>query len=308
VTVRRPSTTPDAALVRTLLAEQYPHLADASIRPSTAAGSSNWVFRLGTEHAVRLPRSDDHVDDLLKEARHLPRVASAVTVPVPAVQFLGDPSSVFPRPWSVVTWIPGEPPGALDAPQQSALARSLGAFVRTLHTIGTDDLPAGPAHRGYRAGEPVTAESDRWVDESAEGLRDLFDPLRVRAAWSRLRREVPPPTGPPCWIHTDLSTENLLVDPNGRLTGVIDFGGLGIGDPAVDLLYGWGMFGPEARDVFRRESGADEATRLRGRAWTFAGPGLLTILSYRHTLPERTARLITMVEAAAEDVGVSLRG
>lgn len=125
-------------------------------------------------------------------------------------------------------------------------------------------------------------------------------------AWRRLR-DVPPQTQPSSWVHTDLSAENLLVGPGGEVVGVIDFGGLGIGDRSVDLLYAWDLFDPPARNVLRASAEVDDATWLRARAWAFVGPGLLTIASYRRSMPERTARLTGMVEAVAAEVGVSLR-
>ena len=147
---------------------------------------------------------------------------------------------------------------------------------------------------------------DGWAETAATELADLFDPNAVREAWRRVRR-VPEPTQPACWVHTDLSAENVLVDRDGRLAGVIDFGGLGVGDRSVDLLYAWSLLDAPARDLLRTASAADDATWSRARAWAFVGPGLLTIAGYRHSLPGRTARLTAMVEAIAAEVGVQLR-
>lgn len=74
---------PDASLVAQLLREQFPQLAGENVRPSNAEGSSNFVFRVGDECAVRLPRSDSYIADLLSEARWLPRLAPHLSVPVP---------------------------------------------------------------------------------------------------------------------------------------------------------------------------------------------------------------------------------
>lgn len=112
---------------------------------------------------------------------------------------------------------------------------------------------------------------------------------------------------PVCWVHTDLSTENILVHHDGRLAGVIDFGGLGIGDRSVDLLYAWSLLDAPARDMLRIASGSDEATWSRARAWAFVGPGLLTIASYRHSMPARIERLTSMIDTIAAEVGVQLR-
>lgn len=300
-----PDTIPGARLVWRLLTEQVPELADRHVRPSAEQGSSNWVFRVGDQHAVRLPRTDAYAADLLTEARWLPYLAPRLAVPVPDVERLGEPTSEFPRPWALVRWVPGTTPGDLGPEQQQRLARDLGRFLSRLHDIDTCGLVAGPARWGYRTGEPVTDDIDAWVDHSADELSDLFDPKAIRQAW-HLLRDVPAASMPPCWVHTDLATENLLVSPDGALAGVVDFGGLGVGDRSVDLLYAWSMFDQPARDVLRAHAAVDEATWLRARAWAYAGPGLLTIVNYRHSLPARTRRLVRMVEAVAAEVGVSL--
>ncbi|WP_299054811.1 aminoglycoside phosphotransferase family protein [uncultured Nocardioides sp.] len=297
---------PDIEVVAQLLREQAPHLADLPLRETEASGSSNWVFRLGEHLAVRLPRSDDYVTDLENEVRWLPELAPHLSVAVPEVVADGAPSAVFPRPWAVVSWVPGDLPLTLAGAQQERLAESLGGFVRSLHAVGTADVPAGPDRWGYRCGEPVTDTIDQWAEHAATELSDVLDAAAVREAWRRLR-EVPPATAPACWVHTDLSEENLLVGPDGGLAGVIDFGGVGVGDRSVDLLYAWSLFDATARETFRGASGVDAATWARARAWSFVGPGLLTIVGYRHTMPARTARLTTMVETVAAEVGVALR-
>ena len=128
------------------------------------------------------------------------------------------------------------------------------------------------------------------------GLVDLRRVVAVRLAIEHAEREQ----------RAQLAA-HVLVDARGALAGVIDFGGLGVGDPAVDLLYAWDLFDAQGRAVFARAAGADEAMWARSRAWAFAGPGLLTLANYRDTMPERTARLTRMVEAVATDVGVALR-
>ena len=301
---------PGPEVVSALLAEQVPHLADLPVRASHASGSSNWVFRLGDDLAVCLPQAERYVPDLLKEIRWLPHLAPHVAAPVPEVVASGEANRLFPRPWAVVSWVPGASPDTLDQVQQAMLAQSLGAFLQSLHRVDTTSAQHG-GHLGadawgYRCGEPVTDVIDGWAEQAATDLADLFDPARVREAWRRLRR-VPPATKPACWVHTDLSAENLLTHRDGRLAGVIDFGGIGIGDRSVDLLYAWSLLDAPARDVLRVASGSDDATWVRARAWAFVGPGLATIAKYRHAMPARTSRLIAMVEAVAADVGLQLR-
>lgn len=302
----RPDAVPDIETVSRLLKEQAPGLASMPVRPGPASGSSNWVFRLGDELAIRLPRSDDYTADLKNEVHWLPLLAPDLASPVPRIIVAGEPSETFGRPWAVVSWVPGELPLDLDAAQHLRLAASLGEFVQSLHCIDVGDLPSGSGTWGYRCGEPVDDTIDRWAEQAAEELRDMFDRTAVSQAWRRLR-DVPPASQPPCWVHTDLSEENLVTHPDGSLAGVIDFGGIGVGDRSIDLLYAWSIFDPTARDAFRIESAVDDATWARARAWAFVGPGLLTIAHYRTTLPERVNRLTSMVERVAAEVGVQLR-
>lgn len=54
----------------------------------------------------------------------------------------------------------------------------------------------------------------------------------------------------------------------GKLSSVIDFGMLGVGDPACDLAITWTFFEGESREVFKSMLPYDDSTWARGRAWT----------------------------------------
>ncbi len=293
------------SVVRSLLREQAPDLAELDLARAGESGSSNIMFRLGGDWAVRLPRSREYEGDLLKEVRWVPRLATALSTPIPHVRHVGRATVDFPFAWTVQSWLPGSPPGDLDPGAQERLATDLGRFVRELHGIDASGLPVAGDEWGYRCGEPVTDDMDRWADDAIGRLADLYDPASLAEAWRRIRH-VPPRSGPPCWVHADLSSENLLVSEDGDLVGVIDFGGLGVGDPAVDLLYAWSLFDAPARETLRKAASADDATWARARAWSFVGPGLLTLVNYRDSLPRRSARLRTMIEAVSSEVGVDL--
>jgi aminoglycoside phosphotransferase (APT) family kinase protein len=101
------------------------------------------------------------------------------------------------------------------------------------------------------------------------------------------------------WYHGDLLAENLLVR-NGRLAAVLDFGGLSVGDPTIDLLAGWGVLDAPAREVFRAALGVDESTWLRGRAWTLS-IALITFPYYWHTMPTRCADNLALARSVLAD-------
>jgi aminoglycoside phosphotransferase (APT) family kinase protein len=99
-------------------------------------------------------------------------------------------------------------------------------------------------------------------------LGERVDAAAALAAWeAALEAEVW--SGPPSWLHGDLMPSNLLLS-DGRLAGVLDFGCMGAGDPACDLIPGWNLFSGEAREVFRGASKVDAATWARGRGWALS--------------------------------------
>ena len=93
-----------------------------------------------------------------------------------------------------------------------------------------------------------------------EAVTAAWDAALKTAAWDR----------PPVWIHGDLLPGNLLFGEGGRLSGVIDFGGLGVGDPACDLMVAWTFFSGASRNAFRAALSVDDATWARGRGWALS--------------------------------------
>ena len=91
---------------------------------------------------------------------------------------------------------------------------------------------------------------------------------------------------------------------DGKPAAVLDFGGLSVGDPTVDLVVAWEIFDPPARDLFRRQLGVDDATWLRGRAWALSIA--LMIWYYWTTMPERRASRMTVGRNVLADAGYSV--
>src|SRR5262249_28626931 len=102
------------------------------------------------------------------------------------------------------------------------------------------------------------------------------------AAWDAAL-QAPAWCGAPVWLHGDLQLGNLLA-VKGRLSAVIDFGCLGVGDPACDVMTAWLYLAAENRDVFRAALAADDATWARGRGWALS-VGLIALPYYQNTNP-----------------------
>jgi aminoglycoside phosphotransferase (APT) family kinase protein len=204
---------------------------------------------------------------------------------------MGMPGEGYPWRWSVYEWLMGEN-AALDRladPDQAAL--DLAAFVRAVHDIDTTGGPRPGTHNSSR-GVPLI-ERDSAVRTALASLEDELDIGAVSACWEAALA-APVWEGPPVWIHGDLQPGNLLAQ-NGRLSAVIDWGCLGVGDPACDLLAAWNLFSDHSRETYRETLGMDEASWERGRGWALS-MAVIALPYYRDTNPELAGMAKKMVD------------
>ena len=102
------------------------------------------------------------------------------------------------------------------------------------------------------------------------------------------------------WAHADLLAENLL-QQKGKLVAALDFGGLGVGDPTIDLHGAREVLNAPAREVFRKRLGGSDVQWLLGRAWALA-IALGTFSYYWQTMPERVSDRLGMAQQVLADV------
>ena len=281
----------DGELVRRLLASQHPQWADLPIERVRSAGTDNAMYRLGDELAVRLPRIHWAVENIAKERRWLPVLAPHLPLAVPLPIATGDPEEDFPYPWSVVRWLPGELATVDRLGDPVEAARDLAVFVRALQAT---DPTGGPEHR---RGFPVRLHEEG-VRQGVAGLHGEVDGEAVLEAWNRVV-EAPDYDGAPVWFHGDLAYLNLLAQ-GGTLSGVIDWGTCGVGDPAIETIAAWSLFPPDARDAYREALRIDDATWERGKGWVLTG--VFGIPYYRDTNPVLVADKVAAIEAVLEDM------
>ena len=248
----------DEALVRTLLADQCPHLADQPVRV-VANGWDNVIARVGDDLAARLPRRAVAAALIESEQRWLVELAPRLPLPIPVPVHCGTPTEQYPWPWSVTPWFGGA--SAADAPPADldATARTRAGLVAALHTPAPADAPANP-FRGVALAERAAA-----VEQRAHSLADRIDLDTTMRVWNHLAA-TEPWSGPALWLHGDLHPSNMLTDA-GSLSAVIDWGDLTAGDPATDLSIAWMLFDRQQRDVFRDLADIDPATWRRAAGW-----------------------------------------
>lgn len=266
-----------ASLLHRLLADQFPEWADLPLASVPSFGTDHALFRLGDDMLVRLPRIDWAVGGVDKDLLWLPRLAPHLPVEIPVPLAAGVPGAGYPWPWGVYPWLQGDHPPVRACDE--SLTRDLATFVQALHAV---DLPEGPP---ARRGQPLIVQ-DEEARLALVQLEGTIDVAAATAAWEEALA-APPWTGPGIWIHGDLLGGNLLLRDR-RLSAVIDWGGLGVGDPACDLLVAWAVLAPAARHAFRDLLGVDDATWVRGRGWALS-VGLILLPYYKETNPELAA-------------------
>jgi aminoglycoside phosphotransferase (APT) family kinase protein len=281
----------DADLVGWLVATQFPHLTDLPIREVQPTGTVNAIYRLGDHLYARLPRVRWWAADLAKECHWLPRLAPHLPLRVPEPVGKGHPAGSYPFTWAIFRWIHGQPYADDLIDDEHQAATDLARFVADLRRIGPAGAPSG--------GRKPLRELDAVTRAAIESARGVIDSDAALAAWERAL-QAPPWNGTPVWIHTDLLRPNLLVH-DGRLCAVIDFGGVGVGDPAADVIAAWSVFGHTGRAVFRGALDIDDTTWSRARGYALHQAALI-IPYYGETNPGFVALAKRTIEEVLADI------
>lgn len=251
----------DEALARRLIAEQFPAWANLPIQPLNG-GWDNRTFRLGDAMCVRLPAAAEYAPQVEKEHRWLPRLAPRLPLPIPTPLAMGKPSGNYNWRWSVYKWLDGEPAALERIADLGEFAATLGRFLAALQRIDTGGGPPPGPHNFHRGGDLATY--DKQTREAIAALKGRIDSAAATAIWEAALAAMA--QGLAVWLHGDMSAGNLLVD-HGRLTAVVDFGNIAVGDPACDLSIAWTLLHGRSRKVFADVVRLHSATWARGRGW-----------------------------------------
>jgi len=253
----------DAALAAQLVAEQFPHWAGLPVVPVDRPGWDNRTFRLGDTMSVRLPSAAAYVASVEKEHIWLPRLAPQLPLPIPVPLALGAPGGEYPWPWSVRRWIDGQVSSRERIRDLVAFARDLAGFLVALQGVDASGGPAAGEHCFHRGGSLRVYDGE--THDAIAALGPRVDGAAAEELWQTALDATW--TGRPSWFHGDIASGNLLLDDDGDLSAVIDFGTCGVGDPACDLVIAWTLFDGESRAEFRRLMPADDAMWARARGW-----------------------------------------
>lgn len=271
---------------------QFPQWAGHALRPVVPAGSDHAIYRLGDDLSVRIPRHAGAIGQAAKEFLWLPRLAPHLPLTIPEPVAVGEPGLGYPWQWAVARWLDGEVATAETLGHSAGAAVRLAGFLEALQSFEPDAEP-GPAELSSR---PL-ADRDRSTRADIEAVTGVFDAAALTRIWSAAL-DAPGWDRPPVWFHGDFHTGNLLT-VDGELSAVIDFGGLGLGDPSCDLTIAFTLMTARTRAIFRETLGVDDATWTRGRGWALTS-GLNAYVSYAATEPRIAAATTRQIRSAIE--------
>ncbi|MGH9104633.1 MAG: phosphotransferase [Acidimicrobiales bacterium] len=251
--------------VERIVAEQFPQWSDLSITAVHGGGTVNHIFRLGNDLSARFPLVVDDpartLERLEKEADAIIEFADAISVLAPSPVAIGRQSPDYPGPWAAQTWISGRPAVDADVLNSDVLARDIVQLIKELRAVPTDDR----AFKGDGRGGDLQMH-DNWMETCFNQSAGMLDAPRLRRVWSRMREL--PREQPDMMTHGDLLPTNLLVRGQ-QLVGVLDAGGFGPADPALDLMGVWSLFDRARRQVVRDELKCSALGWAGGQAWAF---------------------------------------
>ena len=262
-------------VVKQLLEEQFPDWSHYGIEPFDHQGTDNVMLKLGEDKIIRLPRSQRSEESLKKECLWLAKIESGLSIEIPHIIGVGCPSEQYPFQWVIVNYLEGSSPSDNNFLDLAQAATDLGHFIKELQRVDTTDAP-------LCSRKSPSMSSDKETRQLIPALSDVFDAKEITQLWEAAL-EIPPWKKDPVWLHGDIHAGNLLVQ-NGKITGVIDFGMSGVGDPARDLMVGWMLFKEDSRKTFRDGVEPDEAMwdRARGCALHF---GIMAYSYYKNRDP-----------------------
>ena len=241
----------DAQLARGLVGAQFPQLGELRV-VRAGEGWDNAAYSVNDLFIFRFPRRSATAKLIARECQFLPAIAPQVPLPIPVPEFAGVPSETYPWPFAGYRCLDGRELSSLRPAEEAygGLATALGGFLRALHGI-----EAGPLAEAGLPGDEIGRLDDvRMMPKLQTRLRELSeagivrDPAPILEAAEALRPIAP--SSRRTVAHGDLYARHVLADDAMRVTGIIDWGDVHLGNPAVDLAIAFSVIPPQARTQF----------------------------------------------------------
>lgn len=255
-----------AAEASAIIGESYSEFRDSRV-VAYAEGWDNAAFLVDDAVLFRFPRRTIAVDLLEREIALLPKIAHQLPLKISAPQYDGSWRGDLRWPFAGYRLLRGEPASVreLDDDQRAQLAEPLARFLRVLHAVEVAPLiEAGlPPDRFGRF--DAAKFGPKALRRAASAMQHGFIISPVLLAWFE---ENPPMVGENrTLVHGDLYARHVLLGESDEPSGIIDWGDMHFGTPAIDLAIAHTMLPPQAHDTFREHYGSIETAVWTSARW-----------------------------------------
>lgn len=255
----------NAELVKNLLIQQCPQFANLPISEVDIQGHDNRTFRMGLNMLIRLPSAERYAAKVDVEHHWLPILAKHLSIQIPTPIYKGLSTKTYPWNWSIYRWIEGQSLNQIkNFDNKNQLANDLADFLIELQkTPPFKTAPRPGPHNFFRGASPKIYEQ-----EALSEIQKLRPTLQKYALEIWELATTSPQKQNDVWLHGDLAVGNILINPKTkRLCGIIDFGGMAVGDPACDLTMFWTFFEHSSAEIFKQKLNLDQFTWNRAAGW-----------------------------------------
>lgn len=252
-------------LVKECLQMQFPDLLPIHLK-CIGEGWDNKVYLINENIIFRFPRRKIAVELIERENTVLQILQHQFNLEIPNPMFHGKPLPLYPYPFHGYKMIKGIAGcyESLTEEQRIASLPPLADFLKKLHHL---DAPQAIKLKPYvfnRTNTPQSVEAlqDRLHKIMTRNIvpinKAVFDLEMIAALQIQLPNDK-------CLIHGDLYSRHLMFQ-QGHLTGIIDWGDIGINNKSVDLAVIWSFYPQSCHPLFFEHYGAvDAATWLYAR-------------------------------------------
>ena len=253
----------DAALAKRAIAEQFRRLEVREVVP-IGEGWDNAAFLVDGERVFRFPRRRIAAELLDLEVAILPGLVADLPLRISAPTLVGVPTELFPWAFAGYDYLPGSTGCARDLSddERAALALPLAGFLRALHAID----PHRSIERGLPPDRIARLDPAKRLPASLERIGTLRgagagEGLDIGIAWLEAHPPIAVSDAGRVIVHGDLYARHIVLDDRRRLSGIIDWGDIHYGDPAIDISIAHLVLPQSAHASFRDAYGPiDERT------------------------------------------------
>lgn len=284
---------------RDIIEAQFPQLIPVSIT-ELGKGFDNTVFTVNDKYVFRFPRREIAVQLLIVENQLLPLLVNQLNIAIPEPIFFGQTTKEYKWPFTGYKHVQGRSPGILSNEVRNLSAATLALFLKKLHQF--------PISQAEKMGVPTDRFGRMNISKRREMLvgnikkaadLQLTEEDQAALDWLSTMKETQTDT-PITLVHGDFHIRNILVNKEGIISGIIDWGDTHLGNPAIDLSIAYSFLPQSGRDLFFKNYGkvSDEIKMLAKFFAIYVG---FILLLYGHDMKD-----VQLVASAKESIKLAL--